>query len=125
MATMKTMATAKCYENKCATNYSIITNNKWNDAYNMQLTKHDTNDDVDTMHLTHTGSLLPLPERLLMGMVEVVLHPTVWSAGGVPKRRRVQAVREFAWVPGSPGLWDASTVACFQGRFGSWRCFLH
>ena len=113
MATMKTMATAKCYENKCATNYSIITNNKWNDAYNMQL------------HLTHTGSLLPLPERLLMGMVEVVLHPTVWSAGGVTKRRRVQAVREFAWVPGSPGLWDASTVACFQGRFGSWRCFLH
>ena len=33
----------------CATNYSIITNNKWNvnTHNNMQLTKHDTNDDVD------------------------------------------------------------------------------
>ena len=27
------------------------------------------------------------------------IHPTVWSAAGVPERRRVlQAVREFAWV---------------------------
>ena len=39
---MKTMATAYSHENKCATNYSIITNNNWNDANNMQLTKHDT-----------------------------------------------------------------------------------
>ena len=38
------------YENKCATNYSIITNNKWNDTHNMQLTMHNkyTNDDVHT-----------------------------------------------------------------------------
>ena len=43
------------YEKKCATNYSIITNNNWNDAYNMQLTKHDTNDDVDTMQLHFNG----------------------------------------------------------------------
>ena len=43
------------YENKRATNYSIITNNKWNNAYNMQLTKHDTNDDVDTLHLHFNG----------------------------------------------------------------------
>ena len=50
------MATVKSYENKCATNYSIITNNKWNDVNNnMQLTKHDTNDDVDTMHLHFNG----------------------------------------------------------------------
>ena len=27
----------------------------WNDAYNMQLTKHDTNDDVDTLHLHFNG----------------------------------------------------------------------
>ena len=52
---MKTMATVNGYENKCATNYSIITNNNWNDAYNVQLTKHDTNDDVDTMHLHFDG----------------------------------------------------------------------
>ena len=39
-----------CYENKCATNYSIITNNKWNDTHNKQLTMHNkyTNDDVHT-----------------------------------------------------------------------------
>ena len=56
MATMKTMATVKCYENKCVTNYSIITNNKWNDVNNnMQLTKHDTNDDVDTLHTHFNG----------------------------------------------------------------------
>ena len=43
-------------ENKCATNNSIITNNNWNDANNMQLTKHDTNDD-DTMHQHFNGRL--------------------------------------------------------------------
>ena len=42
------MATMKSYENKCSTNYSTITNNNWNNAYNKQLFKHDTNDDVDT-----------------------------------------------------------------------------
>ena len=38
------------YENKCATNDSIITNNKWNDTHNKQLTMHNkyTNDDVHT-----------------------------------------------------------------------------
>ena len=36
---MKTMATVHSYENKCAMNYSIITNKNWNDAYNKQLTK--------------------------------------------------------------------------------------
>ena len=37
------------YENKCATNYSIITNNNWNTTHNKQLTMHNkyTNDDVD------------------------------------------------------------------------------
>ena len=39
----------KSDETKCEINYSIITNNKWNvnTHNNMQLTKHDTNDDVD------------------------------------------------------------------------------
>ena len=41
MATEKTAMRTK-YE----INYSI-TNKNWNDAYNMQLTKHNTNDDVD------------------------------------------------------------------------------
>ena len=38
------------YENKCATNYSIITNNNWNNTHNKQLTVHNkyTNDDVHT-----------------------------------------------------------------------------
>ena len=56
MATTKTKATVKSYEIKCAMNYSIITNNKWNGVINnMQLTKHDTNDDVDTLHLHFNG----------------------------------------------------------------------
>ena len=39
----------KSDETKCATNYSTITNDKWtvNTHNNMQLTKHDTNDEVD------------------------------------------------------------------------------
>ena len=38
------------YETKCATNYSIITNNNWNNTHNKQLTMHNkyTNDDVHT-----------------------------------------------------------------------------
>ena len=47
MATMKTMATVKSYENEVNENYSI-TNNNWNNAYtNKQTTKQNTNDDVD------------------------------------------------------------------------------
>ena len=42
----------KSDENECETNYSIITNNKWdvNTHTNMQLTMHNkyTNDDVHT-----------------------------------------------------------------------------
>ena len=56
MATMKNNGHGwQSYVNKCATNYSIITNNIWNNAYNKQLTKHDTNDDVDTLHLHFNG----------------------------------------------------------------------
>ena len=32
MATMKTIATVKSYENKCATNYNITIKKNWNDA---------------------------------------------------------------------------------------------
>ena len=55
MATMKTMATVKAMRTCVPRTYSIITNNNWIDAYNMQQTKHDTNDDVDTMHLHFNG----------------------------------------------------------------------
>ena len=35
------------------------------------------------------------------------LDPFVWSAGAIPKRRRlVHAVRDRAFLPGPPGLWD-------------------
>ena len=48
----------KSDETKCATNYRIITNNnKWNmnTHNNMQVTKHDTNDDVDfDNYVVHT-----------------------------------------------------------------------
>ena len=34
--------------------------------------------------------------------------PLVWSAGALPKRRRlVYAVRDRAFLPGPLGLWDA------------------
>ena len=47
------------HENKCATNYSIITNNNRNDTHNKHLTMHNkcTNDDVDfddcVVHIMH------------------------------------------------------------------------
>ena len=42
------------------------------------------------------------------GLAGTSLHPVVWSAGANPKRRRVErAVRNFAWLPGPPGLWTA------------------
>ena len=37
--------------------------------------------------------------------------PLVWSAGALPKRRRlVHAVRNRAFLPGPPGLWDSDWV---------------
>ena len=37
--------------------------------------------------------------------------PLVWSAGALPKRRRlVHAVRDRAFLPGPPGLWDSDRV---------------
>ena len=36
----------------------------------------------------------------------VALHPTVWSSGGLIKRRKVRvSAWEYAWVPGPAGLW--------------------
>ena len=37
--------------------------------------------------------------------------PLVWSAGALPKRRRfVHAVRDRAFLPGPPGIWDSDWV---------------
>ena len=37
--------------------------------------------------------------------------PLVWSAGALPKRRRlVHAVRDRAFLPGPPGIWDSEWV---------------
>ena len=33
--------------------------------------------------------------------------PLVWSAGAHPKRRLVHAVRDQAFLPGPPGIWDS------------------
>ena len=51
MATMKTMATVYGYENECDELQHHKTKKNWNDTYNMQLTKHNTNDDVDAREL--------------------------------------------------------------------------
>ena len=41
----------------------------------------------------------------------VALHPLVWSAGACPKRcRLVHAVRDRAFLPGPPGIWDSEWV---------------
>ena len=46
------------------------------------------------------GSLLPAPD------------PMVWSAGSLPKRRRlVHAVRNLALLPGPPATWLGDWVA--------------
>ena len=40
------------------------------------------------------------------------LDPLVWSAGALPKRRRlVHAVRDRALLPGPPGIWDSEWVS--------------
>ena len=37
--------------------------------------------------------------------------PLVWSVGALPRRRRlVHAVRDRAFLPGPPGLWDSDWV---------------
>ena len=49
------------------------------------------------------------------GCAGVALHPSVWSSGGLVKRRKVcVSAWEFAWVPGPVGLWR-------HGSF-SWPC---
>ena len=38
--------------------------------------------------------------------------PVVWSAGALPKRRRlVQAVRDRAFLPWPPAIWDSEWVS--------------
>ena len=40
------------------------------------------------------------------GCAGVALHLTVWSSGGLVKRRKVRlSAWEYAWVPGPVGLW--------------------
>ena len=45
------------------------------------------------------------------GREGTALDPLVWSAGALPKRRRlVHAVRDWAFLPGPPGIWDSEWV---------------
>ena len=38
--------------------------------------------------------------------------PLVWSSGALPKRRRmVHAVRDRAWLPGLPAIWDSDWIS--------------
>ena len=49
------------------------------------------------------------------GCAGVALHPTVWSSGGLVKRRKVRvSAWEYAWVQGPVGLW--------RHGFLSWPC---
>ena len=67
------------------------------------------------------GRLYPIildPHRFFIAVSRAVVNhdgrhgaapdPLVWSAGALPKRRRlVHAVRDRAFLPGPPGLWDS------------------
>ena len=45
------------------------------------------------------------------GCAGIVLHPTVWSSGGLVKRRKVRvSAWENAWVPGPAGLWRHGSI---------------
>ena len=56
----------------------------------------------------HRFLLLLLGLLLIMMMtVGTAPDPLVWSAGSLPKRPRVlHAVRDFAFLPGTVGIWD-------------------
>ena len=59
------------------------------------------------------------------GGIGTAPDPLVWSAGALPERRRlVHAVRDRAFLPGPPALWDsdwvvipASAVALYPWSF--------
>ena len=60
------------------------------------------------LFLTFIGSSL-LWSIMIVGMVLLLI--LVWSAGAPPKRRRlVHAVRDRAFLPGPPGVWDSEWV---------------
>ena len=43
----------------------------------------------------------------------LLLHPAIWSEGGLAKRRRVRvSAWEYAWVPGPLGLWRDGSIGC-------------
>ena len=45
------------------------------------------------------------------GEASTSMHPMVWSVGSAHTRRRVaHAVRDRAFLPGSPGIWDGRWV---------------
>ena len=61
----------------------------------------------------YIGSLLLFLVLSLIVMTLLVLapHPLIWSAGGLPKRRRiVDVVRNVALLPGPLRLWDSGLV---------------
>ena len=48
----------------------------------------------------------------------IALDPVVWSAGALPKRRRLaHAVRDLAMLPGPPAIWESAWV---NVRAGDW-----
>ena len=95
---------------------------------------------IDSKRMVHSActacdSLVPDSHRFFLAIATEAVnrdgrggtsnHPTVWSAAGVPKRWSVlQAVREFAWVPGLPGLWDAGTVGMLPWTIWELAVFL-
>ena len=63
--------------------------------------------------LTFIDFSLPFLElwSIMMGGIGTAPDPLVWSAGALPERRSlVDAVRDRAFLPGPPALWDSDWV---------------
>ena len=72
--------------------------------------------------LIYIGSSLPISRAVGNhdGINGIAPHPMVWSAGALPKRRRiVHAVTNLAVLPGPPALWLGEWVAGLAVTIGA------
>ena len=83
---MKTMATVSAMRTSVRRTTASSQTIMWNDAYNKQLTKHDTNDDVDTMHLHFNETRGVHALRLHAHLCSTARDDTRTTHGSSPER---------------------------------------
>ena len=67
------------------------------------------------VQVLHRFSLLSLVLSSTVMISGLAPHPLFWSAGGLPKRRRItDIVRDVALLPGPLHLWDSGWVRVFR-----------